>query len=158
MVVTGVEDVSFHLEVHQNRGASTFTSTPHQQPSAFGYVWDHAASACDAASVSRAHTKENVNPDDHTVSACVSNDLPGVLLSVGLHKPSSSKEHQKPKLAGYQAHEHLGGGTFRYAYRAQWARIQPSLRQPLAIKLLHKTEVCKGECRHAEGNCYLGRS
>ena len=41
----------------EQQGASTLISTPHQQPSAFGDVLDHAASPCDAASVPRVHTK-----------------------------------------------------------------------------------------------------
>ena len=61
------------------------------------------------------------------------------MLPVGLNKASSSKEHKKPKLAGYEVHEHIGGGTFGDVYRAEWTRIQPSPRQHLAIKLLHKT-------------------
>ena len=42
-------------------------------------------------------------------------------------------------MAGYQAHAHIGGGTLGYVYGAEWTRTQPSLRQPLATKLLHKT-------------------
>ena len=119
------------------------------------WFWDHAASACDdAASVSRGHTQEYVKPDDHTVSACVNNDLPGVMLPVGSAKASFSKAHKKRKLVGYAVHEHIGGGTFGYVYRAEW--IQPSLRQHVAIKLLHKTGIfVNGDCRHAQGNCYL---
>ena len=76
------------------------------------------------------------------------------MLPVGLNKAYSSKEHEKRKLVGYEVHEHIGGGTFRYVYRAEW--FQPSLRQHLAIQLLHKTGTnCKGERRHAEGNCIL---
>ena len=103
------------------QGTSTLTPTPHQQPSAFVDVWDHAASARDAASVSRAHTQEyvSVKPDDHTVSACVSNYLPGVMIPVGFNTASSSKEHRKPNLAGYEVHEHIGG-TFGDVYRAEW--------------------------------------
>jgi hypothetical protein len=32
--------------------------------------------------VSRIHIQEDVKPDEHTVSACVSNDMPGVLPPV----------------------------------------------------------------------------
>ena len=100
-----------------------------------------------------------MNPDDHTVSARVSNDLPGVMLPVGLNKASASKEHNKPKLAGYEVHVHIGRGTFGYVYRAEWTRIQPSPRQQLAIKRLHKTgKLVQGERRDAEGNCYRERS
>ena len=89
--------------------------------------------------MSRVHIQEDVKPYDHTVSACVGNDLPGVMLLVRLNKASSIKEHKKPNLAGYEVHADIGGGTFRYVYRAEWARIQPPPRQHLAIKLLHKT-------------------
>ena len=60
----------------------------------------------------RVHTQEYVKPDD--------------------------KEHKKPKFAGYEVHAHIGGGTFGDVYRAEWTRIQPSPRQHMAIKLLHK--------------------
>ena len=90
----------------------------------------------------RVYTQEYVKPDDRTVSACVSNDLPGVVLPVGLHKASSSKEHKKPKLAGYEVHEHIGGGTFGDVFRAEWTRTQPSPRQHLPINILHKTGKC----------------
>ena len=83
----------------------------------------------------RDHTQEDVKPDDHTVSACVSNDLPGVMLPVGLNQASSTKAHKKPKLAGYEVHAHIGGGTFGYMYRAEWTRAQPLVRKHLAIKL-----------------------
>ena len=108
--------------------------------------------------MSRVHTQQHVKPDEHTVSARVSNDLPGVLPPVVSNRASSSKEHKQPKLAGYQVHEHIGGGAFGNVYRAEWTRIQPSLRQPLAIKLLPNTGkvvLKKGERRHAEENCYL---
>ena len=118
MVVTGVvEDVRVIVDLEQ-QWASTLICTPHQQPSAFGNVLGHAASPCDAPSLPRVHTQEYVKPDDHTVSACVSNDLPGVMLPVGLNKASSSKEHKKPKLAGHEVHAQIGGGTFGDVYRA----------------------------------------
>ena len=120
------------------------------------------------------HIQEYVKPDDHTVSACVSNDLPGVMLPVGLHKASSSKEHIQPKLAGYAVHDHIGGGTFGDVYGEEWTRIQPSPRQHLAIKLLHKTRkivkasaetqreiaILKDLCthQHSRFDCVAGHS
>jgi hypothetical protein len=84
MVASGVEDVSIHLEAHQNKGHQLGHQRLTHNHHPFGNVWGHAASACDAASVSRVQSQEYVKPDDHTVSACVSNDLPGAMLPVGL--------------------------------------------------------------------------
>ena len=102
------------------QGTSTLTSTAHQQPSAFGDVWGHAASACDAASVSRVHNQEDVKPDDHTVSACVSNDLPGVMLPVGLNKAvfqQRTQEAQSGRISGACAYRR------RYARRCVSSRV-----------------------------------
>ena len=90
--------------------------------------------------MSTALVPEEKKPNEDTISASASYALPGVLPPVVFKKASSSKEHHKiPRLAGYQVHEHIGGGTFGDVYRAQWTQGTPSESLPLAIKLLHKS-------------------